>query len=100
MREPFVKRPKPRALDQDGAETIGLQALGFLAADNNRIAKFLGLTGIDPSVLAAQAKSPSMLLAVLEHLAQDESVLLVFTSAYGLAPEAIAEAIRRLEAAV
>ena len=27
MREPFVKRPKPRALDQDGAETIGLIAV-------------------------------------------------------------------------
>jgi Protein of unknown function (DUF3572) len=100
MREPIVKKPKPRALDQEGAETIGLQALGFLASDDNRIAKFLSLTGIDPSDLIAQAKSPNMLLAVLEHLGQDESLLLVFASENGLAPEAIGEAIQRLEAAV
>ncbi len=100
MREPIVKRPKLRALDQDGAEAIGLQALGFLAADDNRIAKFLGLTGIDPSELVAQAKSPNMLLAILEHLGQDESLLLMFASENGLAPELIGEAVHRLESAI
>lgn len=100
MREPIIKKAKPRALDLEGAETIGLQALGFLAADDNRIAKFLGLTGIDPSDLIAQAKSPNMLLAVLEHLGQDESLLLVFASENEIAPEVIGEAVRRLETAI
>ncbi len=99
MWQPIAKRPKQKALDQDEAEAIGLQALGFLAADDNRIAKFLGLTGIQPSDLVEQAQSSQMLLAVLEHISGDESLLLVFASEIGVAPEVVAEAMRRLESA-
>ena len=96
MWQPIAKRPKQKALDQDAAEAIGLQALGFLAVDDNRIAKFLGLTGIGPSDLVEQARSPQMLLAVLEHISEDESLLLVFASEIGIAPEIVAEAMMRL----
>ncbi len=99
MREPILKKPKQKVLDRDAAVTIGLQALGFLAANDDRIAKFLGLTGIAPSDLIAGAQTPPMLIAVLEHLAQDESLLLVFASEAGIAPEQIAQAIGRLESA-
>lgn len=95
----MLKKPRPKPLDRDDAETIGLQALAFLAADDDRIAKFLGLTGIAPDDLVAGARTPPMLLAVLEHLSQDESLLLVFAVDAGLAPEQIGAAIQLLDAA-
>ena len=54
----MFKRPKPKALDLAGAEEIGIQALAFLAADDDRLAKFLGLTGIAPGDLVAGARTP------------------------------------------
>ena len=96
MRGPIPKKPKHKALDLDAAEAIGLQGLGFLAADDDRIAKFLGLTGILPNDLIARAKTPEMLLAVLEYLAQDELLLLEFAAEAEIQPEIAGEAIRLL----
>jgi Protein of unknown function (DUF3572) len=95
----MMKSPKAKALDRDGAADIGMQALAFLAGDDDRLAKFLGLTGIAPGDLIAQAREPHMLAAVLEHLSGDESMLLVFAAEAGIAPERVAVAIGLLEAA-
>jgi Protein of unknown function (DUF3572) len=95
----MMKQPKAKALDQEGATEIGMQALAFLAADDNRLAKFLGLTGIAPGDLIAEARTPRMLAAVLEHLSGDESLLLVFAADAGIAPERVGTAITLLEAA-
>lgn len=94
----MLKRPKPKPLDLDDAEGIGIRALAFLAADDNRLAKFLGLTGIAPNELVAGARTAPMLSAILEHLSGDESLLLVFAAEAGLRPEQIGEAMTMLEA--
>jgi hypothetical protein len=95
----MLKRTKAKPLDLAGAEEIGIQALAFLAGDDNRIAKFLGLTGITADALVAGARTSPMLLAVLEHMSQDETLLLVFATEAGLPPERISQAIALLEAA-
>ena len=61
------------------------------------MARFLKLTGIEPAEVRARAGTREMLLAVLEHLSADESLLLVFTSGRGVAPESIGRAIALLE---
>jgi hypothetical protein len=95
----MLKPPKAAALTADGAAEIGMTALAFLAGDDNRLAKFLSLTGIAPGDLIAQARSPSMLAAVLDHMSGDESLLLMFAAEANLPPERIAVAIHLLEAA-
>lgn len=95
----MLKKPRLKALDREGAVEVGIAGLAFLAADDDRIAKFLGLTGITADDLVAQARTSTMLLAVLEHLAQDESLLLVFAAEAGLPPERIVAAITLLDAA-
>lgn len=95
----MLKRAKPEPLDPDGAEEIGIQALAFLAADDYRLAKFLGLTGIAPNDLVAGARTAPMLAAILEHLSGDESLLLVFAAEAGLPPERVGEALAMLDTA-
>jgi hypothetical protein len=85
-------------MDLEAAETIGLKALAFVAEDEVRLARFLSSTGLSPGQLHAAASAPQTLQAVLEHLAQDESLLLVFAAGAGCAPEAIAAARARLAA--
>jgi hypothetical protein len=85
-------------MDRQTAETIALQGLAFLAEDPMRMARFLKLTGLEASEVRARADTPELLCAVLEHLAGDESLLLVFTASRGVAPESIAPAIALLQA--
>ena len=59
--------------------------------------RFLKLTGLEPSEVRARAGTPELSLAVLEHLAGDESLLLVFAASRAIAPESVARAIALLE---
>lgn len=84
---------RPGALHcEDEAEKIALQALKFLAEDGARLGRFLSLTGIGPAELRASAGERHVLAAVLGHLLEDESLLLMFASGYRIAPEEIRKA--------
>lgn len=71
------------------AATLALAGLTFLAEDTARLGRFLALTGIGPEELRAVADAPETLVAVLDHLLGDESLLLVFSAAKGIAPETV-----------
>ncbi|HEY7085776.1 MAG TPA: DUF3572 family protein [Hyphomicrobiaceae bacterium] len=90
---------KALALDLESAEAIALQGLTFLAQEPARFGRFLKLTGLEPQDARAQAGTPELALAVLEHLAQDESLLLVFATSCGVAPASIGSAICLLQEA-
>jgi len=62
-------------MDLDTAETIAISALAFLAGDEQRLGRFLALTGMGPAELKAQAHTPRLLAAVLDHVLQDENLL-------------------------
>lgn len=87
-----MSRMKPSPLDRDGAATLALQGLSFLAADPERLGRFLALTGCGPADLRVLAARPSFQASVLDHLMGDESLLLVFAAEVGIAPEMIAPA--------
>jgi len=89
-------RTKAPALDIESAEAIALQGLTFLAQEPARFLRFLKLTGLEPQDARALAGTPELGLAVLEHLAQDESLLLVFAASCAVAPASIGPAISLL----
>jgi len=65
-------------LDADTAAAISFRALAFLAADSDRLGRFMALTGIAPGVIRELARERSFQAAVLEHLLADETLLLQF----------------------
>ena len=79
-----------------GADALAIDALGFLAADPERLARFLALSGLGPHNLRRAAASPEFLAAVLDYLAADEALLLAFAAAEGVAPNAVISARARL----
>lgn len=83
---------------RDEAEELGIKALAFLAEDGRRMGRFLQLTGIAPDRLLADAGETATLVAVLEHLAGDESLLLVFTTSANIDPAKIIPALDLLRA--
>jgi Protein of unknown function (DUF3572) len=94
MSKGWQKRPK---LDREGAETIAVQALGFLAGEPQRFVRFLTLTGLTIEDVRARAGTADLLAAVLSHLTSDESLLLTFTAETHVAPDAIAPALALLQ---
>lgn len=76
----------------DVAQGIGIAALSFLAQDADRLARFLGETGITPDGIRSAAEEAGFLAGVLAHVMRDESLLIVFATHAEIDPEHIASA--------
>ena len=96
MRERGTVPRRNKAPSQSEAESLALAALGFLAEEPARLGRFLSLTGIGPDELRSAADAPETLVAVLDHLMGDESLLLVFAAENGIAAETLGAAHARL----
>jgi hypothetical protein len=88
------KSSRPNAID---AEALAAEGLGFLADDENRLIRFMSETGMDPDTLRNQAGTRDVLLAVLDHICNDESLLLVFAASRSVKPERVMEAAVQLQ---
>lgn len=82
--------------DVDGAETLALQALAYLAEDEERFRRFLMLTGLSQSDIRERAADPAFLSGVMDHLISDEPLLLSFAEDSALDPASVVAARRRL----
>lgn len=71
------------------AEKLSITALAFLASEENRLQKYMSLTGLDPATLRNAATEPRFLASVLEYMMQDEALLLEFAEIQALDPAAI-----------
>jgi Protein of unknown function (DUF3572) len=77
---------KHQAIPKEAAEALAVQALTFIAADGERLGRFLASTGIGPAEIRAAAREPGFLAGVLEHLASDEALLTAFAAEAGFDP--------------
>lgn len=78
------------------AETLALQALGWLVADDAMLTAFLSLTGASASDLARGARDPGFLGAVLDFVLAEDDRVIACAAALNCAPQAVAGARARL----
>jgi Protein of unknown function (DUF3572) len=89
---------KMQSASPDSARSLAVSALTFIAADPDRLSRFLGITGLGPDNLRTAAADPAFLGSVLDYLVADEKLLVDFAADTGLKPETVArahEALRR-----
>lgn len=79
-----------------GAQALALNLLAFLASDQDRLARFLALTGLAPETIRARIDSPTFHAGLLDYALADESLLLTFTADQNVAPEQVVQARRLL----
>lgn len=92
---PIRENPAP-----DGhAETVALQALGWIAADEDRLGRFMGLAGLTADELRARAGEAEFLGGVLDFVLGDEATTLAFATEAGLKPDALMRLRRKLPGA-
>lgn len=74
---------------QEAAQVLALQALAWLAADEDRIGPFLAQSGIALGELRSRAGEAEVLAAVLDFLLGDEALVLGFAAEAGIKPEEV-----------
>jgi len=74
------------------AETLAIQALGFMAGEPERLGAFLAATGIGPEMIRHAAGDPAFLSGVLDHVVADEPLLLAVAEHAGVTPQDVEHA--------
>lgn len=88
----LTRRLSGAKLRQEDAETFAISALAHIAADDERLQRFLAVTGIDPANLRSEAGKPGFVAGVLDYLCSDEALLVGFAAEQGVSPESVVAA--------
>ena len=87
----------PDLMSPERAEILALEALAWLAADEDGIGRFLAASGVDAADLRAAAGSPGLAVAILNFLLSHEELLLGFCQSGGTSPGTLHRARHSLE---
>lgn len=76
--QPNAAQTRERAKVQERAETMALNMIAFLMADEERADGFFGTTGLSPDDLRAGVGQPAFLGGVMDYLLEREDLLVTF----------------------
>ena len=79
-------------MSQDAAETLALQALGWLVADPDLLNVFMGSTGLGEIDLRTRATERDILVAVLDFIVMDDNWVRDFCDGQSLAYDMVMRA--------
>ena len=83
-------------MNQEAAQVLALQALGWIASEDEVFPVFMGATGAALGDLRARAADPDFLAAVVDFLMMDDRWVIAFCDAHGhpyTAPQAARAAL-------
>jgi hypothetical protein len=93
----FAKgRSKSTTSAQEGQD-LAVAALEYLAAEPDRLSRFLGISGLGPQNLRAAAADPHFLASVLDYVIADEPLLIGLAASRAVPPERIVAARSAME---
>ena len=69
---------KTAVLNTQDAQILAIKALEFLAMEEERISRFLALTGLAPKDLPTEIQNSTFLGGVIDYLLNDETLLFEF----------------------
>jgi Protein of unknown function (DUF3572) len=72
-------------MQQESAQTVALQALGWLAGDEDLFLAFLAATGADAADLRVRAAEVEFQVAILDFLLMNDAYVIGFCDAAGIA---------------
>lgn len=83
-------------LTLEAAETLAIDAFGWLAGEPEALARFLSLAGIEAANLRATATDAGFLTGILDFMTGDEALLTAYAAQAGVRPERVVSARRTL----
>jgi hypothetical protein len=85
-----------KQINLDGAHTLAINSLVFLAEDSELLSRFLALTGISADQIRTAASEPGFLAGVLQFYLAHEPTLMRYCEATGTDPALVQEALQLL----
>jgi hypothetical protein len=79
-------------MSQESAETVALQALGWLAGNEDLLPVFLGATGASEADVRSGASDPAFLGGLLDFLMMDDAWVISFCDSVSMPYERIMQA--------
>jgi len=70
-------------MNRESAEAMALQALGWIAGNEELLPVFLAATGVSPTELRARLREAEFLASVLDFLLMDDAWVVAFCDAHG-----------------
>jgi hypothetical protein len=95
----FSTKAGTRGIGVDAAEGLAIDALGFLAANEDEFLRFLALSGLTVGELRAAASDGNFLAGVLDFVLGNERTLLAFAAHAEIDPALVAGARQALAGA-
>ncbi len=74
-------------ISAESAETMALQALGWLVADEDLLSVFMGATGVGQDDIKARAGDADFLGSVLDFMMMNDAWVMAFCDTHGLGYE-------------
>ncbi|MCM2503548.1 DUF3572 domain-containing protein [Aureimonas altamirensis] len=83
---------KSRTMAPEAAESLSIEALSFLAQNEEEFLRFLALSGLTVGELRQAAQSQAFLAGVLDYILGNEKTLVAFAAHAGIAPDLVGAA--------
>ena len=81
--------PNLDPVSQSDAEMVAINALSFIAGEQDLLNRFLSLTGLNVAEIRKSAAEPGFLAGVLDFLIDHESFLIVYATSINWPPERV-----------
>jgi hypothetical protein len=78
-----------KKLTKDEAENVALNAFAFITGDEERMGRFLAISGLQSDNIRSAAAQPGFFAAILDYVAADEPLLIALAKELDTKPEYI-----------
>ena len=81
-----------RKMSVDEAERIALSAFSYITNDEDRLNRFLAVSGLRVDTIRIAAESAGFFAGILDYIASDEALLVGFAETQKIKPEEVMQA--------
>ncbi len=85
-----------KRVTREQAENVAVAAFSFITGDEERLSRFLAVSGLRPDTIRDAASSPGFLSGILDYVVSDEPLLIALAQELDAKPEHIALAHQTL----
>jgi hypothetical protein len=77
----------PQKIGIEEAETLAVAAFSAITGDEERMSRFMAISGLRPDTIRQAAASPRFFAAILEYVVSDEPLLIALAAELSVKPE-------------
>jgi hypothetical protein len=78
-----------KRMNREEAEGVALTAFAFITSDEERMSRFLAVSGLQPDTIRSAASEPGFFAGILDYVATDEPLLIALAKEMNTKPEDI-----------